>query len=66
MPKTTREWAKRKLVSASNNIDWCGTHIGEVIVKYAPEHPEIAAPLKQIQLILAELQISLDKTEASF
>ena len=66
MPKTTREWAKRKLVQSSNNLDWCGTHIAEVIVIYAPEHPEIAAPLAQCQLILEELQKAIDKTGASF
>lgn len=48
MPRSTREWALRKLAMAVNNIDWADKHLLEVIEKYLDAHPEIAAPLEGI------------------
>jgi len=45
MPRTTREWALRKLSAADNNVEWCQIHIAKVVDKYVELHPEIAAPL---------------------
>lgn len=48
MPRSTREWALRKLDAACNNIDWADKHLLEVIEKYLELHPEIAVPLEAI------------------
>jgi len=45
MPRSTREWALRKLISAINNVDWCDKHLVEVADKYAYLHPNISAGL---------------------
>lgn len=45
MPRSTREWAQRKLKMSTENINWCGFHINEVIEKYQKDHPEIAEKL---------------------
>ena len=42
MPRSTREWCKRKLKMCMGNIDTCNGHLNEVGVTYAAEHPEIA------------------------
>lgn len=47
MPRTTREWARRKLDMALNNLDWVDRHLLEVVDVYLEAHPEIAAPLEQ-------------------
>lgn len=47
MPRTTREWARRKLDMAVNNLEWVDRHLLEVIDVYLEAHPEIAAPLEQ-------------------
>lgn len=48
MPRSTREWAQRKLDSANNTLDWFDKHILEVAEKYCDAHREIAAPLVDI------------------
>jgi hypothetical protein len=48
MPRSTREWALRKLDMSINNLEWCDKHLLEVVEKYLDVHPEIAAPLSMI------------------
>lgn len=48
MPRTTREWAKRELTAAANNLDWCDKHLLAIIDVYLEEHPEVAEPLDQL------------------
>jgi len=45
MPRSTREWALRKLSASQNNIDWCIKHLAEVTTKYSDAHPKIADSL---------------------
>jgi len=45
MPRSTREWALRKLLASQNNIDWCMKHVAEVGTTYAKQHPEISENL---------------------
>jgi len=45
MPRTTREWALRKMSAADNNIEWCQIHLAKVIDRYLETHPEVSAPL---------------------
>lgn len=58
MPRTTREWALRKLTAADNNVEWSQTHLANVIDKYLEREPEIAAKL----LTCIELSDVLRKT----
>ena len=48
MPRSTREWAQRKLDAANNSLNWFDKHILEVADKYCDEHIEIAGPLTDI------------------
>ena len=66
MPRSTREWAKRKLQQAKNNIDWSGYHIVEVAEKYKDAHPEIAGPLYNVAGMLLAVQKIIDNIEKSF
>ena len=65
MPRSTREWALRKLLEAHGNLDWAIAHIGEVVERYEEPHPEIAEPmmlavesLMQIESFLIEIRKS--------
>lgn len=66
MPRSTREWAKRKIDEALNNINWAGTHINEVSERYAEEHKEISDPLNNVLSALALTQDLLKKIGGSF
>lgn len=45
MPRSTRQWAQRKLDEARNNLDWSATHLKAVYDVYTKDHPEIGAVL---------------------
>ena len=66
MPRSTREWAKRKIDESLNNINWAGTHINEVSDRYAAEHKEISQPLNNVLELLAMSQDLLKKIGGSF
>ena len=66
MPRSTREWAKRKLDESVQNIDWAGTHINEVIERYKAEHPEVSDPLSNCQDMLVMVQDVIKKVRSSF
>lgn len=66
MPKSTREWAKRKLEESVKNIDWAGTHIYEVTERYKADHPEVSEPLQMVLDTLAELQTLINRVRVSF
>ena len=66
MPRSTREWAKRKLTESIQNIDWCGTHLNEVAERYEADHPEVSQPLKDIMDILQMAQEVIGKVRLSF
>lgn len=48
MPKTTREWAIRKLSQAEGNLDWSQKHLVEIAETYVEHHPEISKMLLDI------------------
>ncbi len=65
MPRSTREWAKRKLGEAVQSLDWTVYHLGEVGQRYEEKHPEISDPLLEIIMICEELKkyiVNVDKT----
>ena len=41
MPKSVREWAKRKLRSSRKQVDWIGRHLAEIEPHYAKGYVEI-------------------------
>jgi len=57
MPRSTREWAKRKLVEAVQHIDWAALHLLDIIEPYKKDHPEVSEPLEHC---LAFLKILVD------
>lgn len=66
MPRNTREWAQRKIDSASNNIDWAGKHINEVMEVYKEQHPEIAAHAFSFLQSFAVIMDALTELKKSF
>lgn len=66
MPRNTREWARRKLQEACDNINWSGTHLEEVRAIYKPDHPEIANPIESAQQTLIMVQLVIEKVRNSF
>ncbi|MBA7547452.1 hypothetical protein ES705_39874 [subsurface metagenome] len=56
MPRSTRDWAMRKLESANKTLDWFDYHLLEVAEKYCDAHREIAAPLVDISATTALLR----------
>lgn len=66
MPRSTREWALRKLKEAIDNLSWSGYHINEVAEKYQDAHPEIAEPLGDILTALSMLMETITKIRGSF
>ncbi len=45
MPRSTREWAIRKMDMSEGNLNWAISHLVEVCETYADDHPEIAVPM---------------------
>ncbi len=66
MPRSTREWARRKLQESFDNINWSGTHIHEVNLRYEKDHPEITDRLKDVLTILEIAQSAIMKVRGSF
>jgi len=61
MPRTTREWAKRKLTQVQGNIEWAGAHLKEVTDVYDEQHPEITEPIKILNELLITVYNALDE-----
>lgn len=66
MPRSTREWALRKLTEAHENLNWCGFHLNEVYQKYNPTHPEIGQPIEDIMTVVNMLMEGIVKIRKSF
>lgn len=66
MPRTTREWAHRKLAEAENNLQWAQRHMCEVGERYDDMHPEISEPLLQIIGTLEEVSKAIGRIRTSF
>lgn len=66
MPRSTREWAKRKIDEGIQNLNWCGTHVNEVSDRYRADHPEISNNLDHVLSMLALSQDLLKQIGGSF
>jgi len=66
MPRSTREWAKRKLGEAVQSLDWAVYHLCEVGQRYEQQHPEISDPLLDIVTACEELKQYIRKVDQSF
>ncbi|MBA7702417.1 hypothetical protein ES703_111184 [subsurface metagenome] len=64
MPRSTREWAQRKLDAASNNIKWSQQHLREVCERYLDQHPEISTDLLLTIEISTQLQNAITYTRS--
>lgn len=45
MPKSHKDLLKRQLAHASYDLDQAGEHITNVVLEFAPVHPELLDPL---------------------
>jgi len=66
MPRSTREWAKRKLKEAQNQLNWTASHLVAVQTVYKKDHPEIGDPLELIVDTLAILYEEISTIAGSF
>lgn len=66
MPRSTREWARRKIDNANNNINWAGRHLQEVIETYKRQHPEISDPIIECQKMMLYVTQILDRVKSNF
>lgn len=66
MPRSTREWAHRKIQQAEDNIDWAGFHITEVATTYEKDHKEVSDPLFAAAGGLLEVKEYLAKLRGTF
>ena len=66
MPRSTREWALRKLKESEGNIEWAENHLAEVGQLYEKDHPEISVPLLQIIGTLQAIQEFIAKLRSTF
>ena len=56
MPRNTRQWARRKIEMATNNLDTAGQHLFTVAEIYRKAHPEIS---DTIELCLESLTLNI-------
>ncbi|MBA7593070.1 hypothetical protein ES708_35280 [subsurface metagenome] len=66
MPRSTREWAQRKLVETKGNLDWAVYHLGEVVEVYDEAHPELTKPMLELVALIVEIEQALDIIRESF
>ena len=66
MPRSTREWAQRKLREVQANMDWAIYHLGEVAEVYDKPHPEISEPLVTAANVLIELKEAVEGVRDGF
>lgn len=66
MPRSTREWARRKLAESTQSVNWAGYHLSQVIEVYQKDHPEISDPLLVMSEILSQLIQTIEKVRGSF
>lgn len=66
MPRSTRQWAQRKLEYASGNLETAIGHLEEIEKLYRPQHPEIADDILLLQHIIAESHTLTAKIRSSF
>ena len=66
MPRNTREWAKRELDRAVQNLEWAGTHCYGVVEKYEADHKEVSSPLIEVLTVVEEIQTLIQKVRQSF
>lgn len=66
MPRNTREWAKRELDAANNNLDWAMRHLLTVAGVYKDPHPEIGDPAEKLAETLLITQNTISQLKDSF
>jgi len=66
MPRSTREWAKRKLKEAQNQLNWAATHLVAVHTVYEKDHPEIGNPIASIIDVLKILHEEITTIDRGF
>ena len=66
MPRSVREWARRKLMAAAGNLDTAMAHLGEIADLYEKPHPEIADPLLAIAQVLIEMSDAIKAVRKTF
>lgn len=66
MPRNTREWSRRELDAAKNNLDWAGKHLYGVLEVYQATHPEISGPISEVLMAILELDKVIERIRVSY
>ncbi len=66
MPRSTREWAHRKIDMAIGNLETVVAHLEEVREVYEVPHSDIAEHLQQMQFASMVVRDALDKIKGAF
>lgn len=66
MPRSTREWALRKLQAGADSLDWTKLHLAEVGERYEQDHPEISGGILEIISIIEEVQKLIQRQRMAF
>lgn len=66
MPRSTREWAQRKLDMVKGNIDTSLVHVEEVRETYVKEHPSLALHMDNLQILLVGIDECVNKLKIKF
>jgi len=65
MPRSTREWARRKLDEAVLHINYMGTHLNQVKNVYEGPHPEIGNALEAAMSAMEEVETLIKRVRCS-
>ena len=66
MPRNTRDWSKREIDRAINNLDWSGKHLNAMEETYREQHPEIANQLMDAMNAIAAIMRYLKELKAIY
>jgi hypothetical protein len=66
MPRTTREWAIRKVKFAAGNMEKASTHLDEVGATYAEQHPEISLQVAKCMEVISSMYDMLVALQGEF
>ena len=66
MPRSTREWAQRKLEMVKGNMETSLLHIEEVREHYVKDHPSLALHMDNLQILLVGIDECVDKLKIKF
>lgn len=66
MPRSTREWAHRKLDMARGNLAGSLAHLEQIREKYQEPHPAVGEAITMVQMMIVESDDALQVIARGF